>query len=162
MKKYILSIVICAFFSRLSAQTSTAIIKKNSVYVEFLGSSPMLYNVTYDRLIVGEDKIRTSVALGLQYIFDSEIEGALNSDFTMTPQFNLLFGRKHYFEFGMGAAFPFGSESAIFPFRLGYRFQKEEGGLLFKAAFTPIYFPGDGFFGSPFLPWGGLSAGYTF
>ncbi len=161
MKKYIIPIVIYFTLPDAMAQTTTGI-RKNSVYIEFLGSSPLLYNVTYDRLFVGEGPIRLSAAVGLQYIFDRDIDAALNSDFSMTPQLNMLFGRKHYFEFGVGAAFPFGGGGTVFPFRLGYRFQKEEGGLFFKAAFTPIYFPGDGIFGSPFLPWGGLAAGYTF
>jgi hypothetical protein len=163
MKKFIITIVLCVIFSKLHAQVLADSIKKNSVYVELLGSSPLLYNVTYDRLLSGEGKFRTSVALGFQYIFDREIDGFLNSDFSMTPQFNLLFGRKHFFELGVGAAFQLGNaEAVVFPIRLGYRFQKDEGGLFFKAAFTPLYIPGDGFYGYPFLPWGGLSAGYTF
>jgi hypothetical protein len=161
MTKYIIPIFLFLFLPNLSAQTSNDIIKRNSVYVEFLGSSPMYYNLTYDRLILGKDKMRFSAALGVQYIFDLEADGALNSDFSMSPQFNFLFGSKHYFELGIGAAFPFVQRGVVFPFRLGYRFQKEEGGLFFKAAFTPIYFP-DGFFGMPFLPWGGLSVGNTF
>lgn len=100
--------------------------------------------------------------MGIQYVFDREIDGVLNSDFTVTPQFNMLFGRKHFFELGIGAAFPFGDGETLIPCRLGYRFQKENGGLFIKAAYTPIYFLGGEYFGRLFKPWGGLSLGYTF
>lgn len=163
MKKYILLAIMYTFLTKASAQTSTDIIKKNTVYLELLGSSPLYYNLTYDRLLIDEHDMRFSAAVGIQYIFNRELDGVLNSDFSMTPQFNILFGKRHYFEFGIGAAFPFGPDhEALFPIRIGYRFQKDEGGLFFKAAFTPIHFPGHSFFGSPFLPSGGICVGHSF
>ena len=39
---------------------------------------------------------------------------------------------------------------------LGYRYQPKDGGIMFKASFTPMYSNGT------FLPWAGLSVGYSF
>lgn len=160
MIKYIIPIMLYFFIPKLSAQTPSDSIKKNSVYVEFLGSSPYLYNLSYDRILLSEGKTILSAALGIQNFFHIQEDNPLNSRFSMTPQVNLLFGAKHYLEVGIGAHFLSLQDVAI-PFRLGYRFQKDEGGLFFKAALTPLFLPEPGFFGKQFLPWAGLSIGYT-
>ncbi|QNR25164.1 hypothetical protein [Croceimicrobium hydrocarbonivorans] len=158
------SLILFFFLSQLlPAQTAPREkLKKNSIYLEFLGSAPLLYNLSYDRLWTSEGKLRFSTAIGLQYIFDTEIDGALKSDFSISPQVNLLYGKKHNLEIGIGAALPFGPNDIVFPLRIGYRFQKSEGGFFFKAAFTPIYFPGSNSLGMLFLPWAGVAAGYSF
>jgi hypothetical protein len=76
----------------------------------------------------------------------------------LSPQLNLLFGRKHYLEVGVGAFIRFESDRVLYPLRIGYRLQKEDGGFFFKVAFTPIYAPTTREIG----PWGGLCLGYTF
>ena len=157
MIKYILPIALYLCIPKLSAQTSFDSIKKNSVYVELLGSAPFLYNLTYDRMLLDGDKIRISAAMGFQYI-NPEFDAVFVSEYSLSPQLNLLFGRKHYLEVGVGAFIRFESDRVVYPLRIGYRLQKEEGGFFFKAAFTPIYAPTTREIG----PWGGLCLGYTF
>lgn len=79
---------------------------------------------------------------------------------------------KHKFEAGLGLAFTFASKGE-FDFdsndviiidqttklvgaaTIGYRFQPESRGVLFRAGFTPL------FSNKGILPWGGLTFGYV-
>ena len=45
--------------------------------------------------------------------------------------------------------------------RLGYRYQKSQGGLFMRAAFTPIIYDSSNE-GYGFLPWAGLGMGVSF
>jgi hypothetical protein len=132
MIKYILPIALYLCIPKLSAQTSFDSIKKNSIYVELAGSAGLFYNVTYDRMLFGGDKIRVSAALGFQYA-NLEPDLAFESDYTMSPQVNLLFGRKHYVEIGVGAFIRFGADQVVYPFRFGYRYQREQGGFFLES-----------------------------
>ena len=60
--------------------------------------------------------------------------------------FNTLFGKhRHFLEFGTNLAYMNmqdidGNDFSTFylPIRIGYRFQKDEGGLFYRASFMPI------------------------
>ncbi len=92
-----------------------------------------------------------------------------------------LYGKSnHHLELGMGVtsyltrSLAFDSETlenidkvvfdAALPLRIGYRFQKPEGGFLFRLGYTPIInFPNGGGGGWVFDPyWAGISFGKSF
>jgi hypothetical protein len=133
---------------------------EHSVFVEFLGSTGGLYNISYDCAFPFAERHKIALGIGLgysQHAFGSYI------------QVNYLYGKTHHLEIGTGLAFPEmdfsydnrDSDSA-YPFvRIGYRFQ-ESGGLFFRVAFTPflsynrydqILYIG---------LWGGVAFGFTF
>lgn len=132
---------------------------KNAVYLELFGSGGAYYNVGYDRLLVRNNPLSVRGIVGFQY---NNIDGGIPDEggFSFAPQITLLYGYKHHLELGIGLINVPGQFTNP-TFRIGYRFQKPTGGFLIKAGFTPIYFP-NGFFGSPFLPWGGVALGYAF
>ncbi|PTM03194.1 MAG: hypothetical protein DA405_11105 [Bacteroidetes bacterium] len=161
MKNVIAGIVLL-FAPFLKGQTvlNEPTLKRNSVYFEVIGYEALLYNVGVERIVLSAGKHKISTAVGFQYNRDDYAEFSLESSLSFLPQVSYLYGRKHHLELGAGASIklkPF----VVYPMRIGYRFQKPSGGLLFKIAFTPIYFP-NLFFGSSILPCGSLALGYTF
>lgn len=134
---------------------------KNSVYIELFGNAGYLYNITYDRIIFTKEKNNISAGLGVQYFSSSDIEDFI---FSLSPQISYFYGIKHHFETGLGVAYDFNSGDFVIPIRIGYRFQKPEGGLLCKIGFTPLLTNSYSIFGEGFslIPWGGLAIGWTF
>jgi hypothetical protein len=127
--------------------------KKNAVYLELFGSAFAKYNITYDRIIYSKQKRNLSAALGAQYLpIRSE---RMDRVVSITPQINYFYGIKHHFETGLGLAY-FAKDDFYFPLRLGYRYQKPEGGFFFKIAFTPH------FSGGWVLPWAGIAFGVAY
>jgi hypothetical protein len=91
-------------------------------------------------------------------------------------EINGLWGaNNHYLEIGGGSTFiylvqneeSYGSSNTsllLLNTRVGYRFQKKEGGLLFRIGFTPLFpiiIDKDTSVDRYFIPFGGISIGYT-
>lgn len=133
MKIKLTLLYLITFCCSINAQDSEV---KNSVYLELFGSGGAVYNLTYDRELHSKDRHHISAALGLQY---------LPGDFwfyepiaSLSPQLNYYYGKTHHIELGVGAAYDFILSDLVVPFRIGYRFQEEEGGLFAKVGFTPL------------------------
>ena len=144
--------------------------KPNSVYVELLGNSFILYNLAYDRIIYKKDRLGFTVFLGAQYLptGDNSWDEPITS---ITTGINMIIGRTNYFETGIGFThINLGiSEFDIkyfIPVRIGVRYQKETGGLFYKAAITPLFRIDKSFVqetGHPaVIPWLGVAFGYSF
>ena len=160
-------------FETIYAQSNQATglppkLKKNSVYIEFLGSSGAIYNISYDRIMKQKEEYKVSIAGGLQYFpFGTSIkEDWITS---LTSQVNILRGNIHYFEMGIGAIYLLTMYNTQIvdgawgiPLRFGYRYQKPEGGLLFKIAYTPLILNMEGLNGNILPIWGGVALGWTF
>lgn len=154
-----------------SSQQSTSnltIPKKNSIYFELLGNG-IIYSFGYDRLIITKDLYKISTNIGLTAIPASPF----SSDFqvyTISPQLSFLIGQKNNLELGLGytmALLKSDSEiNNILVYRIGYRYQKKDGGLFFRIGFTPFSFikKSPDFFNNYlyFQPWGGITIGWTF
>ena len=212
MKKY--SLVICVVYPFLIFSQDLAPkneIKRNTLYFEVFGQA--MYNAfSYDRLYRTDKKIKTSITVGLTIIPSGELF------VLATPvAYNFLFGKKkHHLELGLGITPLFIREGKVTVSRsytdvnnvnqaenfighrnnyflyatpkLGYRFQKPEGGIFYRITLTPPtagisyfgetrggqqdaefkkyaevrYFKSaamwDGF---KIYPWGGISIGWT-
>jgi hypothetical protein len=165
MIKLIISICTIMTFQNINAQDNynNNKISKNSIYFELLGSAGYLYNISYDRIVLTKGKNHISTGLGFQYTpFSSKLTN--NPVSSLSPQINYFYGIKHHFETGLGLVYYFNSSDLDIPIRIGYRFQKPEGGLLFKVALTPLLTKSYPIFGEGLLliPWGGIAIGWTF
>ena len=103
--------------------------------------------------------------------------------FSFSMQVNYLFGEKnHYLEIGTGITFPefyFPTSATIthssekthykyenwtistdflIPLRIGYRYQRDNGGFFWKIAFVPMF----SIHNDAFFPSAGIAIGYTF
>jgi|GEM_PF-472640 len=167
-----------------SAEIFTA---KNSIYGE-LGGTSYGYAINYGFIFHQKERLKYSASAGFsmryQKFFEPIISGFLIPSFS--TEITALWGKsKGHLEFGAGfvayrnkefifdQGIPFPDNIREEPYwgkiivpRIGYRFQKPEGGLFFRAAYTPwIVF--ENFevaeYKVDFQPFGiGLSLGWSF
>jgi len=141
--------------------------KRHSIYAEILGSS-MFYSVNYDYLFrIYKNDIKLAVGTGIGY-FSYRYRSPEGNKFItaryfyFTPEINFLFGKKsHYFETGtalMSMIVNGGGAHFVPNGRVGYRYQPQKGGFLFRIAYTPAFTTWGrlGYF------WFGISFGYIF
>jgi hypothetical protein len=137
----------------------------NSIYAE-VGGAGGLWSLNYDRLL-GE---HVAVRIGFSYVYLSTLSvGSHLVSFPLVVS-GLVGAPEHKFEFGIGAT-PYYASAAISGSTykvygtgfsvfgsgvLGYRYQPEDDGVMFRIGFTPL------FSDKAFLPWPGLSLGGTF
>jgi hypothetical protein len=178
LKKLSLTIIIILvfFFGKATigqniSELTTLTVRKNTVYGEILGSSFSFYNISYDRIIYHKENDKVSLAIGTQYQPTSYFGG--NDWMTsISPQINYLRGIKHHLELGVGffylasiSEFQYTDGVWGMPLRIGYRYQKPEGGLFFKIAYTPSILDQrilDREKTSFLFLWGGMALGWTF
>lgn len=127
---------------------------KNALYVEFGGTSGR-YAVNYSRIVHQKGKLKLNVSAGFAMWHNT-----IDSKTTWLPvvplEFSALYGKSnHHLEAGVGftsfldqgvkldlgtyessTKIVFG---AILPFRLGYRYQKPEGGFFYRIGYTPFF-----------------------
>lgn len=154
------ALLVCIFSCYIMAQNHP-----NSIYFEALGNGG-LYSVNYDRLFSENFGAR----VGFMYLSELDFFFASAEDLLLIPAtMNYFLGSKHKFELGAGVVLASVSSTGAFGFKnnqsasnvvgtatIGYRYQKPQGGFLFRAGFTPL------FNSSGFEPWGGLSIGVSF
>ncbi len=143
------------------AQAQDAPLPKNSLYLE-LGGNALAYSINYDRLLNDDFSVRAGIGF-----FSTDLDEGGSSSIAGIPILaNYLLGSGNSrLELGAGLLIVTGSfdlagasESDAAVAGTGtfaYRFQKPEGGVFFKAGFTPIIV------GGSFIPWFGVSIGYT-
>jgi hypothetical protein len=134
---------------------------QHSLFIELLGTSAFRYNVTYDCSFKLAEKHKIAAGLGLQYTRD--LCG-------LSPQINYLYGKKFHLELGIAYTHQIEPPSSygryyplqIIPMRMGYRYQKENGGIFYKLALVYYlvcnYDTGE----MPRFSWGSVALGYTF
>jgi hypothetical protein len=163
--------------AQTEAQTFTA---RNGIYVEFGGSSGR-YAVNYSKIFHQKGKLKLNASAG----FSMWRNGKLDSKASWLPvipiEVTALYGKSnHHLEMGFGftsflstslesvsGTFEFRDivvYDAFIPLRVGYRYQKPEGGFFFRVGYTPIIdFPpraGGNWSFNPY--WAGVSFGKSF
>jgi hypothetical protein len=153
-------------------------VKRNTVYLEGFGNGG-LYSLNYDRILYYRPKLKVSSRAGFGIIS--------GFDFISFPvEVNLIRGDENCLELGLSASYIKGlqkgtifepdfdnfvgdyiSSSIYGSLRIGYRYQRKEGGFTFRIGFTPLI----KFHEFNRLPkqlvknqpvWGGISFGYAF
>jgi len=142
-------------FAQKDIQSFTA---KNALYVE-LGGTSGRYAVNYSKIVHQKGKLKLNVSGGFSLLRSS----ITMRDFSSTKwlpviplEFSALWGRSnHHLEAGVGFTsfldqgveldldtYETGTKivfGAILPFRLGYRYQKPEGGFFYRIGYTPFF-----------------------
>jgi len=145
---------------------------KNSIEFELFGHG-CFYSIDYERLILNREKFKTLGQLGLSIY--PENTGVIPIWIPISIN-QLISFNSHHIEAGVGQILvndetPVGEdEYKLFgSFKIGYRYQKPNGRILLKAAFTPVIDYWDkvdkNIFGDKsveFIPWGGITFGYNF
>ena len=156
--------------------------KKNNIqhtlFLELWGSSSGVYNITYDCLFPLAKKHKIALATGIEYIpFETNRVFSVWTRVGVSIQVNYLYGKKNnYLEVGTGINFPelfrpmpnykpngteweFRPFYYAIPFRIGYRYQKAEGGFFWKIGIVEFFTNEIRYFSTL---WGGVAVGYTF
>lgn len=138
-------------------------IRRNTIYGELLGSG-FLFSLSYEHEMFRDQNFRLNARLGVgTAIFVNAVP--------LIGINGLLGKRENFFEVGMNTirTYAFGIMGGESTFLLanpvlGYRYVGEKG-LVFRASFTPffsLFDPEDWVSDDFFLPFGGISVGYSF
>lgn len=145
---------------------------KNAIYLELLGSG-LFYSINYDRILITKTKLALSGRIGLSYFPITNFWDF--HTFSIPLELNLLIGKENkYFEIGLSSLYQQNfdemntSRSLFGSFRLGYRYQKNDDGLIYRIGLTPLLpiilddeYQLDVDF-VPAIPWIGFSVGYGY
>ena len=127
---------------------------QHTLFFELMGSS-VFYGLNYDLTFRVAERHKIAVGLSLCHI-----PGFITS---IVPQTSYFFGRRHHLEVGIGYAHLRlwnGDGGNFYVMRIGYRHQRENGGLFWRIAFTPsVNHP---LTDLALAPGAGIAVGYTF
>ena len=156
-KIYALCLVIlcCIISSPTKSQSFKNKIPKNTIYVELLGSAPIV-SLNYGRFISLNKKNKISTDVGLEFApyFTSKLTAGVS------PQVSYMHGSINNVTVGIGYFYDFyWHELVPFP-KVGYCYVKKGGGLMIKAEITPLfmYFKPK----TVIFPWAGVGIGWNF
>ncbi len=149
---------------------------KNTIFVEILGNSGSL-SLNYDRLFFQSQQLKIAGRIGYAYL---PIKFAI-SGVPLEISVLLSASGNHHVELGTGLSYIKGldsensisdfigekeyiSESLYVPFRVGYRYQRKNGGIFLKAGIVPMVsiYEFNTYFHKKSHVWFGLGLGYSF
>ncbi len=125
----------------------------NTVYVEFFGSSGGIYNVGFDKSIKIKANNKIALGAGIEYLHAMTAEHL--DVLTFSPQASYIYGNTHHFEVGVAVVIDVINTELKVPFRIGYRYQQDEGGFFLRGGINPMVANGY------FSPYGGIAIGWT-
>jgi hypothetical protein len=138
----------------------------NAAYGE-IGGSGIIPTVNYERRL--NERWFGRIGLGVAFSYTEEDSDAAFAIPLTVSSVNRP-ASNHHLELGGGITIVAGDRQELFDYGddddenfstlsvtgiVGYRYQKPDGGFLFRATFTPVVSEGD------FLPWAGVSFGYA-
>jgi hypothetical protein len=151
--------IICALFFFISlesyAQTkAVTFTEKNAVYLE-LGGNAGQYAFTYGRVFHQKGKLKLNASTGFSMWYQGSVSNTRWLP-AIPVELTAFYGRSnHHLELGAGVTSYFGSSlyfdgetfetvdkvvfGALVPLRVGYRYQKPEGGFFFRVGYTPFF-----------------------
>jgi len=146
---------------------------KLSAYLELAGSAG-LYSLNADYMLIELDKIRVGGRLGIA-MFKEGYEGSGMDIYMPVSAVALYAFGAHNIEIGIGFNLISYSIRSVVDvedrgfkrktellgnYVVGYRYQKTEGGLIFRVSYTPFFYNDEPF--ARYEHWGGISVGYAF
>ena len=147
MQKLLFIILLCFCFS--STAQEELIDKKKIIFIE-LGGAAGYGSINYEVLVKKIKKMKLSARVGLSSYKFKDFQNEFNPDITVPISINTYYGYNHHIELGLGQVFTsiiYADKVNYEPTRrndfstiisIGYRFQKETHGTIFKFAYTPI------------------------
>ena len=141
---------------------------KHSVFLE-AGGTCGYGSVNYEINIYKKKYFILNGRVGLSTYHIHDFSNKLNPDILLPLMAQVCYGKTHRLDIGIGqtiASIIKAGDMNLKParyinfhsvFTLGYRYQKQSGGFLFRAAYTPILE-----FNKYLRHWAGLSFGYSF
>ncbi len=149
-------------------QPSNEKIAINQIFTEIAGIGGR-FSLNYEREFLKNNNFRFLLRLGLGAVHLKDFTNTFNPDLVIPFALVAAYGKKHHLEWGFGQTFTnivkvdleYGDKQRqsglSTQFTLGYRFQKQGRGLVYRLVYTPIIE-----YNKYFRHWAGLSIGYAF
>lgn len=171
-----LLVVLLLGTSHVKAQHELEPVRKHTIFLE-LGGNGGFYSINYDRIMLTKESWKLAGRAGAMF-YRSEsdhLQSKSSTWFAVPLEVSYLRGRSnHLLELGVGVTPLYHAyatlesshvkEVRLLPVaRIGYRYQRNEGGMFYKAGFTPMaqFDKEENSNQSCVLPWFGLAIGYT-
>ena len=150
------------------SQNGTAHIARNLIYLE-AGGVGGYGSVNYERVLYNKERLMFAMRLGISSYHIKDYLNKLNPDILMPLFISGFFGGNHKIEMALGQTIsnivhadlvnfqPKRITNFSTAFSIGYRYQKNTGGIILRCAYTPIIE-----FNRNFRHWAGISTGYSF
>lgn len=150
------------------SQIDTNQITQNILYLEAWGIGGY-GSLNYERIILEKANLRILGRIGISTYNITDYTTKFNPDIIFPIAINGLYGNNHKIEFGFGQTisnivqanhsnWKLKRETNLHAnFTIGYRYQKDKGGAIFRCSYTPIIE-----FYKFYRHWGGISIGYAF
>lgn len=139
-------------FAQTEPETFTA---KNGIYLE-LGGSSGRYAINYSKIFHQKGKLKLNASAGFSMLPNEKIDSKTIWLPAIPIEVSALYGKSnHHLEMGFGftsyldkttaidsETFELSDEvvfGAVIPVRIGYRYQKPEGGFFFRVGYTPLF-----------------------
>ncbi len=170
MKNKLLPIIFLLLIIDFEAksQIETNQVGKNVIYIEGAGTGGY-GSLNYERVILNKTHLWLCTRVGLSTYNLRDYTNNFNPDIIIPMAINGLYGNNHKIEFGIGQTisnivhanysnWQTERETNFHAnFTIGYRYQKDKGGVMFRCSYTPIIE-----FYNHYRHWGGISIGYAF
>jgi len=124
---------------------------KNTLYlgIAAYGAYP---SINYDRIFFDKGRVKYTFGVGIS-LWQSTKYGDVDWATHVPVQLNAFFGGgKHHPEIGIGFTYRYVNnvaeskyEKYMFPVKVGYRYQKPDGGLFLRANLLAVYRPNEAF-----------------
>jgi hypothetical protein len=134
---------------------------KNNFQLE-LGGHGGLYSLNYERILVNRQKFKTTAQAGFSCI---PLDPRSITLLVPVMVNELISFDRHHVEIGLGYLFMGSTHTEnldYFTGRIGYRYQKPDGRWLVRVGFLGVLNTEERFTQFDFIPWFGLSVGYSF
>ena len=142
-------------FQAISQEETETFSARNAVYVE-LGGSSGIYAINYNKIFHQKGKLKLNASAGFS-MWRDQLNDFKTIWLPVIPlEVTALYGKSnHHLEMGFGVTSFLGrtldinsetfemSDKVVFdafiPLRVGYRYQKPEGGFFFRVGYTPFF-----------------------
>ena len=170
MKNNFIYIIIFLLFVNFESksQLDTNQMSQNTFYLE-AGGIGGYGSFNYERIIPVKVNLKAGVTIGISTYKLTDYTTKFNPDIIIPISINGLYGNNHKIEFGVGQTMssiiqidhsnlkPIRIFNLHGNFKIGYRYQKDKGGIMFRCSYTPIIE-----FYRRYRHWAGISIGYAF
>jgi hypothetical protein len=150
------------------SQKDSAFLAHNHLYAE-VGGAGGYGSVNYERVLLNKKYLTFALRLGIGTYHLKDYTNKFNPDLIVPFSLNGYYGKNHKLEIDLGqvlADIVIADNSDFQPkreldfhsfFSIGYRYQKNAGGIVFRCMYSPIIE-----YNRYFRHWAGISIGYSF
>ena len=168
MKLFYIIVLLLSINYEAKSQLDSTHISQNILYIE-AGGIGGYGSLNYERIIPVEKILKIGVRIGLSTYNLTDYTTKFNPDIIIPIAITGLYGNNHKIVFGFGQTisnivkanhsnWKIERKSNIHSnFTIGYRYQKERGGIMVSCNYTPIIE-----FYKSYRHWAGISIGYAF